>query len=113
MAWSGPKPAQKDIIELFISKTQFYKTWRPLFGQVIQHYDGMAKWLESASDAPSAKKIWRASKAKYDFSDLEKWLKLEGTLNGNVEKEVRTGDSSEGSGKKKKKKANSVSPFKK
>jgi len=43
VAWNGPNSAQKDIIELFISKTQFYKTWRPLFGQVIQHYDGMAK----------------------------------------------------------------------
>jgi len=48
VAWNGPKPAQKDIIELFISKTQFYRTWRPLFGQVIQHYDSMAKWLEGA-----------------------------------------------------------------
>ncbi len=115
VAWNGPKPAQKDIIELFISKTQFYKTWRPLFGQVIQHYDGMAKWLEGASDAPSAKRIWGVGKAKYDFSDLEKWLKLEGTLNGNVEREVRTGDSGEGAGKKKKKKkkTDSVSPSKK
>jgi len=58
-------------------------------------------------------KYW--GKAKYDFSDLEKWLKLEGTLNGNVEREVRTGDSGEGAGKKKKKKKkpDSVSPFKK
>jgi len=42
-------------------------------------------------------------------------LKLEGTLNGNVERKVRTGDSGEGAGKKKKKKkkADSVSLSKK
>lgn len=110
--WKYQKATNKDVIEIFIGKSQYYSTWRALFGKVVTEFDDMKRWLEN-DETVTTKEVWRVVKPKYDFSDLEEWIKTELEAGGKKKKQVQEeGTKSGDKKKKKKKKSESSSPSK-
>ena len=64
--WKYQKATNKDVIEIFIGKSQYYSTWRALFGKVVMEFDDMKRWLEN-DETVTTKEVWRVVKPKYDF----------------------------------------------
>ena len=104
--WKYQKATNKDVIEIFIGKSQYYSTWRALFGKVVMEFDDMKRWLEN-DETVTTKEVWRVVKPKYDFSDLEEWIKTELEAGGKKKKQVQEEGTKNGDKKKKKKKSES------
>lgn len=109
--WKYQKATNKDVIEIFIGKSQYYSTWRALFGKVVMEFDDMKRWLEN-DETVTTKEVWRVVKPKYDFSDLEEWIKTELEAGGKKKKQVQEEGTKNGDKKKKKKKKSESSPSK-
>ncbi|KAG6912766.1 hypothetical protein DXG01_012300, partial [Tephrocybe rancida] len=77
--WIGKRPAGSDIIELFISRTMWFDTYKPNFSKV-HAYPTMVAWLADEPDGPSNLEAWGVEKTKYTFKDLAGFLANEGHL---------------------------------
>lgn len=71
--WVGKKPTKLDVIELFISRTMFHDSYRPLFSK-IDKYPTMLEWLVGGPDAPSDLDAWGVEKDAYTFKDLKEFM---------------------------------------
>lgn len=91
--WSGKKPNNTEIIELFVSKSMWHSHYKPGFTGISQ-YPTMVQWLENDKNSPSDLETWGVEKSVYLFQDLLKYAANGGSL---VEKEGK------GKGKEKEK----------
>ena len=68
-------PVFADLANFFISKSQFYVSWKPSFKKVLG-YPKMVAWLNDDSDCNSGSELWGETKAADDYSlgDLKDWL---------------------------------------
>ena len=110
VTWDDSKPDKVKVIEIFIKKTQWYKTWNSIFSCTIQKFPEMVKWLEEAPGSKTAVEIWGVEQKIYTLTDLKDWLDNEGKLR---KEEDRKGKAKAGEKKKKKKKEDNQSPSKK
>jgi hypothetical protein len=63
--WKHKRPANDDIIEVFISKSAYFKNYDKIFPMVKQ-YPAMEKWLQIADDAPPDVDVWNYKKQTFD-----------------------------------------------
>jgi hypothetical protein len=63
------KPNAEDVIEVFVAKSTWYKTYIPAFTPLSNH-PALCKWLDETSDAPSGEDIFGIKKPLYTFTDL-------------------------------------------
>jgi hypothetical protein len=66
--WVHPKPTLQDIIEVFQSRSGYFKHSRQLFPRV-ENLPQMKLWLEGGEDAPEEKIVWGGKKPC--FKNLE------------------------------------------
>jgi len=98
------KPSiKRDIIAIFIGKSQYHAHWDPIFKKVIQHWPQMKQWLEEDTKSKPAEQVWGIVQDKFTLKDLEMWMKHNGTLNLNANKEVEKGKERENEGESSKK----------
>jgi hypothetical protein len=64
-----------DLVNIFITKSQFYASWKPLFMRA-QEYPKMLAWLNDDSDCDSDSELWgeAMNKNDYSFVNLTTWL---------------------------------------
>ena len=106
--WEGHKLSKVDLIQLFMSQSFYYSHYQKYFTKV-PNYLILMEWLENdPEDHPDDKDVWgvdMVKKSNYNFSDLEKFFKMQEKKKGKkAEQNVREGGSKEVKDKKKKKK---------
>lgn len=88
-AYLAPRPVWsinlKDFIDIFIAKSQYYRTWKPLFKAAVKN-PAMLAWLKLDNDRKPDNVIWGIEQESYGFEDLRKWLD---NVKGNDVKEKR------------------------
>ena len=67
------QPTCENLIEVFISKSAFFKNYSPLFPQVQDH-PLLHLWLKNDEDVPSDMEAWGVQKNVYMFRDLEDYF---------------------------------------
>jgi len=107
------KPINENLIEVFISKSAFFKNYQPFFPHVPDH-PALHLWLKNANDAPTDIAAWGFQKNTYTFKDLEMYFddadkkekaKAKGKGKGKEKEEGKASGSGSGkSGKSKTKK---------
>ena len=93
-------PVFADLANIFITKSQFYASWKPSFKKA-QGYPKMVAWLNDDSGCDSDSELWGETKDTDDYSlgDLKDWLGKKDVAKG--KKPAATGSSA---GKKEKRK---------
>jgi hypothetical protein len=76
-------PIYIDLVNIFISKTQFYSTWQTPFTRV-QKFPQMMEWLENEEHCPLDSDIWAEEKHPDDYSlaDLTSWMNRKEVVKG-------------------------------
>ena len=100
--WTESQVLADDIVELFVSKTVFHRSYQRLFPQA-SNFPELKAWLEQGLDAPSDRDVWDNVKSIYTFADLEKILER---LEKKVKKAKRKADEEGAEGKSHKKTKN-------
>ena len=59
--------------------------------KVIQHWPRMKQWLEEDARSESTEQVWGVVQDKFSLKDLDMWMKNNGTLDLNANKEVKKG----------------------
>jgi hypothetical protein len=74
--WLLPKaPTHEEIVDVFISKSAFFKNYKPYF-PYVQNYPTLHRWLKNdEDDVPSDKEAWGVTKDVYMFRDLKDFFK--------------------------------------
>jgi hypothetical protein len=72
-SWPGKKPLRLAIIELCMSKSQFYDDFNPIFTEALKYPD-VIEWLKQTDDCPSGYELFGEEKAFYTKPDLERWI---------------------------------------
>ena len=100
-------PLYIDLLNIFISKTQFYTTWQTPFKHV-QKFPQMIEWLENKEGSPLDSEIWAEEKHPEDYSlaDLTSWTNKKEVVKG---KKPAIAASSSGKKLEKRKKGRKVS----
>jgi len=104
---SEKPPTEKQVIELFIGKSQWSNAWRPTFNKVSQYFPEMVKWLQGDADSKTAEELWGVE-VKYTLKTLQEWMTKGGKpLKGKAKavEEVVVKSSLKSEEKKKKKKS--------
>ena len=104
--WPGKKPLRLTIIELCMSKSQFYDDCKPLFGEAVK-YSEMMEWLNQEEGCLSGFELFGVEKPFYTMADLERWLekkrtkaKAKGKAKEEREKKGKSGGSNKRAHKK-------------
>ena len=71
--WPLETPLQNQIIEIFISKSVWFKHYAPFFPK-LDRFPQMLKWLEGGDDAPADEATWGHFRTSYSFSDLKHYF---------------------------------------
>ena len=72
--WPLPKkPTSENLIEVFISKSSFFKNYAPNFSRV-EDYPALHLWLKNDKDIPTDMNAWGFQKNVYQFKDLEAYF---------------------------------------
>ena len=101
-SWPGKKPLRLTIIELCMSKSQFYDDFHPLFTEAGKYPD-MLEWLMQKEDCLSGYDLFGDEKAFYTKPDVERWIerkKGKGKGKGKEKKAEKKAESSKRSHKK-------------
>jgi len=75
-SWSGRRPSDKTIIEIFISTSQFYH-WNGIFIKVANKSSDMVKWLRDEK-ALEAADVWGFNQTLFNLKNLDIWIKTDG-----------------------------------
>jgi hypothetical protein len=70
---SQKKPKSEDLIEVFISRSTFFKNYLPPFPHVPDYPD-LQRWLKNEENVPTDLEAWGMQKNIYTFKDLEEVL---------------------------------------
>jgi hypothetical protein len=70
---SQKKPKSEDLIEVFISRSAFFKNYLPHFPRVPDYPD-LQRWLKNEENVPTDLEAWCIQKNIYTFKDLEEFL---------------------------------------
>jgi hypothetical protein len=81
----------ENLIEVFISKSTFFKNYQPFFPRVPNH-PALHLWLINGDDAPTNLEAWGFQKNIYSFKDLEMYF-------DDVDKKERAKGKGKGKGK--------------
>ena len=71
--WTGKKPSKVDMVEIFISKSMWWRYYNATFSKVSQ-FPLLLEWLENGEDAPKDLDVWGYEKSAYSFKDLQAFL---------------------------------------
>jgi len=71
--WPEKPPTERQVTELFIGKSQWSNSWRPIFSKVSQHFPEMVKLLRGDADCKTAEELWGVE-AKYTLKMLKEWM---------------------------------------
>ena len=63
-------PKSEDLIEVFISRSAFFKNYLPCFPHVPDYPD-LQHWLKNEENVPTDLEAWSLQKNTYMFKDLE------------------------------------------
>jgi hypothetical protein len=99
------KPKSEDLIEVFISKSAFFKNYQPYFPRIQHDYPELHRWLKNDEDVPTDLEAWGLQKNTYMFKDLEEFLKrMQKGKESSGKKRDKSGDKTKGdkAGNKKK-----------
>jgi hypothetical protein len=66
-------PTHEDIVEVFISKSAFFKNYQPYFPH-IENHPSLHRWLKNDANPPSDIEAWGVAKNVYMFRDLKDYL---------------------------------------
>lgn len=68
-------PTVLDFINIFVAKSQYYRTWKGTFEQA-GNYPIMKDWLAGEKDRKSDKSVWGFTKSGglYSLEDLKTWI---------------------------------------
>jgi len=66
-------PTNENFIDIFISKSAFFKNYQPFFPHV-QDYPILHLWLKNDKGVPSDMEAWGVQKNVYMFRDLEDYF---------------------------------------
>jgi hypothetical protein len=75
-ALTDPNPwavSLKEFIDIFIAKSQYYGTWKPVFDKA-EKIPIMRDWLALEEDRKSDRAVWGEVKSSYSFEDLKAWI---------------------------------------
>ena len=96
--WEGHKLSKVDLIQLSMSRSFYYSHYQKYFVKV-PNYLILMEWLENdQEDRPDDKDVWgdMVKKLNYNFSDLEKFYKMQEKKKGKkAEQNEREGGSKE------------------
>ena len=65
------KPKGEDLIEVFILKSAFFKSYQPHFPHIKDRFPELHRWLVNEEDGPTDTEAWGFQKNTYMFKDLE------------------------------------------
>jgi hypothetical protein len=85
--WPGRKPLRQAIIELCMSKSQFYDDFHPLFSKALKH-DELMGWLKQEKDCLSGYELFGVEKIFYSKPDLERWMDSKKVKGKGKQKEI-------------------------
>jgi hypothetical protein len=76
-------PHYIDLLNIFVSKTQFYTIWQTAFKRA-RKFPQMVEWLENKEDCPLDSEIWTEEKHPDDYSlpDLISWNNMKDVVKG-------------------------------
>lgn len=77
--WTGPKPNQGELKDLFASRSFFGSHYVKF--KSVGAYPDLVKWLDSEPDKLSDEEVWGIDKSTYTFADLVTYMNNGGTLN--------------------------------
>ena len=102
--WSQKIPANDEIIEVFCSKSNYFKYYRKTFTQ-IPNDSPIQKWLQGGSDAPCDYDVWGGWKQTFDnlleiLDDLSTTKKKSGGKKEGKDKGEKKGGKAKSSKKK-------------
>ena len=100
--WPGKKPLRLAIIELCMSKSQFYDDFQPLFSEALK-YPELMEWLKQEEDCMTGYDLFGIDKAVYSKPDLVRWMEKK-REKVKVKGKGKEKDKSSGSGKRSHKK---------
>jgi hypothetical protein len=63
--WTHKVPSNDDVIEVFTSKSAYFKNHKKVF-PMVSSYPAMEKWLLNADDAPPDHDVWGYKKQTFD-----------------------------------------------
>lgn len=98
-SWPGKKPLRLNIIELCMSKSQFYDDFHPLFTKTKQYPDVM-EWLMQTEGSLEGRELFGEDKAFYTRPDMERLLEKKWKKEKGKGKEKTKAESSKKSHKK-------------
>ena len=84
--WPFAKPTNNEIIECFISKSQWY-VWKKLFTR-LPEFPEMQKWLLEEDDAYSEVEVWGTMEQK-TLALLEEWINCGGKIKNKEAKDKK------------------------
>jgi hypothetical protein len=91
--WKLPKkPTGENLIEVFISKSAFFKNYQPYFPR-IPDYPALHLWFMNGEDVPTDMEAWGFQKNVYVFKDLEDYFVEADKKKGKVGKASGSGGS--------------------
>src|ERR1700675_3344085 len=67
-------PTREDLVEVFISKSAFFKNYQPYFPYIPNH-PVLERWLLNEDDVPSDMETWGVGKNVYGYRDLSDFFK--------------------------------------
>jgi hypothetical protein len=67
--WTRNKPTNNDIIEVFVSRSVYYKVHNIIFPR-LHLFPAMQRWLENGDDAPKNAEVW-GDIHKFTFANLK------------------------------------------
>jgi len=87
--WPDPKKASEtELIEIFVSKSVWFASYRKTF-PLVHNYPDLKLWLENSSDALSDLDVWGYQVGNYNFKDLSEYLERGGPWEESEEEEVQ------------------------
>ena len=69
------KPKGEDLIEVFVSKSTFFRSYQPHFPRIRDEFPVLHHWLVNDGDVPTDQEAWGFRKTSYMFNDLDEFVR--------------------------------------
>ena len=83
-AWPHGKLTNDDIIEVFVSKSAYFRSYAKIF-PLVKQYPAMQKWLQNEDGAPLVFEVW--GNMKQNFENLK--VVLDNFVNASAKKDKK------------------------
>lgn len=85
-AWPHQKLTNDDIIEVFVSKSAYFRSYAKIF-PLVKQYPAMEKWLRNDNNGPTTFEVW--GNAKQSFESLK--VVLDKFMKANAKEDKKRG----------------------